>query len=152
MAQFDIHGFDKLMAQLDRLGQIDAIAPKMLEEATPILQEEVVKEVSKHKDTGDLMKSIEPTGVEMTHTGAYYICVRPTGTSSKRWQYKKNRSKKKSGRSGEKTEVRNMEKLVWLEFGVKGRAATPILTTATLNASPEVQKKLQEVFNREVRT
>ena len=44
-----------------------------------------------------------------------------------------------------------MEKLVWLEFGVKGRAATPVLKTATLNATPEVQKKLQQVFNREVK-
>ena len=150
---FDIYGFDELMTQLDRLGQFDEIAPKMLEEAVPVLQEEVVKEASKHRDTGDMVDSIKPTGVMESKTGAYYICVRPTGISQKKkkWQYKRNRSKKKIERNTEKTEVRNMEKLVWLEFGVKGRPATPVLKTATLNATPEAQKKLQQVFNREMK-
>ena len=54
MAQFELHGFDDLMMQLDRLGRTDEVAPKMLEEAVPILQEEVVSQAEKHRDTGEI--------------------------------------------------------------------------------------------------
>lgn len=148
---FDIHGFDEMLEQLDRLGQFNEIAPKMLEESVPILQEEVIKQAEKHRDTGEMIESIKPTGVIADKSGSYYICVRPTGVAEKGWQYKRIRRKNSTGHGTQKEVIRNMEKLVWLEFGVKGRPATPILTTATLNASPKVQKKLQEVFNREVK-
>lgn len=130
MAQFDIHGFDEMMAQLDRLGRFDEIAPKMLEEAVPILEEEVIRQATSHWSSGDMVKSIKKTGATAGKMGGYYISVRPTG-------------KDKRG-------VRNMEKMVWLEFGVKGRPAVPVLTTAVLNAKPRVLAKMQEIFNREV--
>ena len=118
MAQFELHGFDDLMMQLDRLGRTDEVAPKMLEEAVPILQEEVVNQAEKHRDTGEMAASIKPTKVTKSADG-YRVVVRPTG--------------KASGRN-----VRNMEKLVYLEYGVRGRPATPVLTTAVLNARPDV--------------
>ena len=130
MAQFDINGLDELMAQLDRLGKFDDIAPKMLEEAVPILEEEVIKQATPHWASGDMVESIKPTGAMAGRSGGYYICVRPQGTDRKG--------------------IRNMEKMAWLEYGVKGRAATPVLTTAVLNAEPNVTRKMQEVFNREV--
>ena len=148
MAQFDIHVFDELIVQLERMGRFDDIAPKMLEEAAPILKEEVVKQASKHRDTGEMADSIKQTGVTIGNGGNYYICVRPTGyASGRKWQNSRTLGGR---RAGKRERVRNMEKLVWLEFGVKGRAATPILTTAVLNAEPGVLAKMQEVFNREV--
>jgi len=130
MPQFDIHGLDELIARLDRMGRFDEIAPKMLEESVEILQEEVTEQASGHKDTGEMVESIKPTGATRSATGSYYICTRPTGKDSKG--------------------VRNMEKMAWLEYGVKGRPATPILTTAVLNAAPMVRAKMMEVFKREV--
>lgn len=130
MAQFDVKGFDELIAQLDRMGRFEEIAPKMLEEAAPVLQEEVVRQATPHWVSGDMVGSIKKTGVTSGRTGGYYICVRPTG-------------KDHNG-------IRNMEKMAWIEFGAKGRPATPVLTTAVLNASPAVREKMQEVFNREV--
>ena len=130
MAKFEVNGLDGLMAQLDRLGRFDEIAPKMLEEAVPILEEEVIRQATFHWKTGDMVKSIKKSGAMAGRGGGYYICVRPTGTD----------------RNG----VRNMEKAAWIEFGIKGRAATPMLTTAVLNARQEVVNKMQEVFNREV--
>ncbi|MDO4553704.1 MAG: HK97 gp10 family phage protein [Lachnospiraceae bacterium] len=130
MAQFDIHGVNEFMAQLDKLGNFDEVAPKMLEGAVPVLEKEVVKQVSAHWVTGDMANSIKRTGVLKTKSGSYYISVRPTGKDRKG--------------------VRNMEKAVWLEYGVRGRPAVPILTTAVLNATPEVQQKMKEVFDREV--
>ncbi|WP_394923261.1 hypothetical protein [uncultured Robinsoniella sp.] len=130
MARFDIQGFDQLLTELDRLGRFDEIAPKMLEESVPILEAEVREQASAHWVSGDMVNSIKKSGKAAGRDGGYYICVRPTGTDSKG--------------------VRNMEKMAWLEFGVKGRPATPVLTTAVLNAEPKVIAKMQEVFNREV--
>lgn len=148
MAKFDIQGFDKLMTELDRLGRFEEIAPKMLEESVGILKEEVIKEASKHRDTGEMVESIKETSTISGKGGGYYICVRPTGyASGKKWQNSRTISGKKAGK---RERVRNMEKLVYLEFGVKGRPATPVLTTAVLNAEPKVIAKMREVFNREV--
>lgn len=127
---FDIHGFDELLQELETLGDFDEIAPKMLEEAAPILEKEVVRQASAHWDSGDMVGSIKKTGASAGKSGGYYLAVRPTG-------------KDKKG-------VRNMEKMAYLEYGIKGRPATPILATAVNNAEPEVMKKMQEVFDREV--
>ena len=74
--------------------------------------------------------SIKPTGLMAGYGGGYYMCTRPTGRDKKG--------------------VRNMEKLAYLEFGVKGRPATPVITSAVIRAEPRVLQAMQEVFNREV--
>lgn len=129
MATFNMRGIDGLEAALARIGRLDEIAPKMLEEAAPILKEEVIQQATPHWFSGSMVKSIKSTGVKDGKDG-HYICVRPTG-------------KDKRG-------VRNMDKMAYLEFGRKGRAAIPVIRTAVLNAAPEVRAKMQEVFNREV--
>lgn len=129
MAQFVLNGMEELAAALDRLGRFDEIAPAMLEAAVPILEEEVKRQVRPHWNTGDMYESIKRTSVEVGRGGAYTICVRPTDVD----------------RNG----IRNMEKLAWLEFGAKGRAAVPVLKTAVLNAAPLVCEKMREVFRRE---
>lgn len=126
---FDINGFDELLEELDELGNFDEIAPKMLEGAVHILEKEVVGQAQSHWDSGDMVRSIKKTGATAGKRGGYYICVRPTGKDRKG--------------------VRNMEKMIWLEYGVKGRPAVPILSKAVLNAEPAVLKEMQEIFNRE---
>ena len=129
-ATFDIRGMDELAAALERMGRLDEIAPRMLEEAVPILEEEVIRQATPHWVSGDMVKSIKKAKVTSGKRGGYYIAVRPTGRDHKG--------------------IRNMEKAAYLEFGAKGRPAVPILTTAVLNAAPAVKAKMQEVFNREV--
>ena len=130
MAQFDVHGFEPLFEKLEKLSNFEKIAPKMLEAGMEELQVSVVKEASEHRDTGDMVASIKPTGLAKTKGGGYYMCTRPTGKDRKG--------------------VRNMEKIVYLEFGVKGRPATPVITKAVLNAEPHVIAAMREVFEREV--
>lgn len=130
MAQFNVRGMDEFASALERLGRIHEIAPKMLEEAAPILEKEVIRQATPHWVSGDMVKSIKRTKVRSGKSGGYSICVRPTGKDRKG--------------------VRNMEKAAYLEFGAKGRPAVPIITTAVLNATPEVMEKMREVFNREV--
>ena len=105
MGQFEIHGFDEMLAELDRIGRFGDVAPKMLKEAVPILQEEVVRQAEPHKDTGEMAASIKPTGVMAGKSGSYYICVRPTGYASKRWKYaRKKDGGKEAGSAGHRQE------------------------------------------------
>lgn len=138
---------ENLIAKLDRLGQFDTVAPKMLDAGMDVLEKEFKAEASKHRDTGEMVDSIERTGMTYGANGSYYMCTRPTGYASKR-KWKNARKGKGEGRG--RRPVRNMEKLVWLEYGVKGRPATPVVKAAVVRASPEVRKAMQEVFNREV--
>lgn len=130
MASFSISGMDELLVKLNQLGRFDEIAPKMMKAGMEILQEEVVAEASKHKDTGAMVASIKPTGLMAGYGGGYYMCTRPTGRDKKG--------------------VRNMEKMVYLEYGVKGRPGVPVITAAVIKAEPKVVQAMQEVFTREI--
>ena len=121
MAKFDIHGIDDFMKEISRI-DIDRIAPKMLEES-------VRTESAKHRDTGAMEESIKATGANINARG-HYICVRPTGRDEKG--------------------VRNMEKMVYMEYGTSKQEATPVLSPAVRKAEDPVTEKMQEVFNREV--
>lgn len=146
MAQFDVHGFDGILTTLERFGRFDDVAPKMMEAGMEVLQKEVVEEASKHKDTGEMVASIKPTGLSQSANGSYYMCTRPTGYASG----KMRNSRKNHGEGTGKRRLRNMEKLVYLEYGVKGRPATPVIKKAVIRAEPEVMRAMRGVFEREV--
>lgn len=128
MAKFDIHGIDDFMKEISQI-DIDRIAPKMLEESVPILEKSVRAESAKHRDTGAMEESIKAMGANINARG-HYICVRPTGRDEKG--------------------VRNMEKMVYMEYGTSKQEATPVLSPAVRKAEDPVTEKMQEVFNREV--
>lgn len=128
MAKFDIYGIDDFMREISQI-DIDRIAPKMLEESVPILEKSVRAESAKHRDTGAMEESIKATEANINARG-HYICVRPTGRDEKG--------------------VRNMEKMVYMEYGTSKQAATPVLSPAVRKAEDPVTEKMQEVFNREV--
>lgn len=138
MAQFEIEGFDSLMKELETL-DIERIAPMMLKEAGPILEEAVKAKIRPHQETGDMYRSIKSTGASRSKDG-YYLCVRPTGKST-------GRTHKIKGKR--KVPVRNMDKLAWLEFGTSREPARPVLTSAVREAESAVISKMQEVFDRE---
>jgi len=130
MAKFDFEIDPEFIKHLGRLADVDRIAPQMIDEAIPILLTNVKRESAKHKLSGNLYQSIKPTKAKKTKGGGYYACVRPTG-------------KDKKG-------VRNMEKMVYLEYGTVKQSAKPVLTKAIKDSESAVKKKMQEVFEREV--
>ena len=130
MGKFDFDISDDFINQLKDLSRIDEIAPKMIDEAIPILQRNVISEMKKHKRTGDMIDSVKKTKAGKAATGAYFAAVRPTGKD----------------RFG----IRNMEKLVDAEYGTKNQNATPILTKALKDSESAVYAKMQEVFDREM--
>jgi HK97 gp10 family phage protein len=129
MGKFDFEIPTDFIKQLGKLADVDRIAPKMLNEALPILERNVKAEVSKHVVSGDLLKSIKMSKAKKNKYG-YYASVTPTGTDKKG--------------------VRNMEKMVYLEYGTKNQPPRPTLTKAIKDSEKAVMEKMQEVFNREV--
>lgn len=130
MAKFDFNIPSDFLKQLGKLADVERIAPKMIDEAIPILETNVKKEAARHKDTGDMVNSIKKTKAGKNRHG-YYASVRPTGKDRKG--------------------VRNMEKMAWLEYGTKQFKPKPILTKAIKDSEKPVQSKMQQVFEREVK-
>lgn len=130
MAKFDVQDYsDALNKQFKALESIDEIAPKMLERATPAVQKELKSALSVHNQTGQMINSIKPTKPKKGKRG-WTSTVRPTGRDDKG--------------------VRNMEKLVYLQYGTSKQVATPVLEQVVNKSADEVEKLMQEVFNEEM--
>lgn len=128
-----MNGIDELISQLDRAGDLERIAPKMIEECLPMLEnsmrETVSEEVTRGYATGDMVSSIKKTKARRNQYG-YFGVVRPTG-------------KDKKG-------VRNMEKLAYLHYGTSKQVARPVIQKAVFRVREKLEAKMQEVYNREV--
>lgn len=129
MGKFDFEFDSELVRQLERLGNFDEIAPKILDETVPILEKYVKSETAKHNRTKDMLNSIKKTKANKNKYG-WFVTVRPTGKDRKG--------------------VRNMEKMAHAEYGTSKQPPTPILTKALNDARQEVTDKMQEIFNEVV--
>lgn len=127
-----MNGLDELMQQLQSAGKLDQIAPKMIDESTPILEESLKAAVQQETDkgyaTGELVSSIQKSKARMNQYG-YFGVVRPRG-------------KDKNG-------VRNMEKLAYLHYGTTKQAARPVVNKAVLKVKEKIIDKMQSVYERE---
>lgn len=130
MGKFDFEVSASFLRQLGKMADIERVAPKMINEALPILEDSVKNELRKHKRTGDMVDSVKKTKAGQMKNGGYFGTVRPTGKDRKG--------------------VRNMEKLAYLEYGTSKQPATPTLTKAIKDCEAAVLNKMQDVFNREV--
>lgn len=128
MAKFSMDGLNELLSELDSI-TVERVAPIMLEEAVPILENEVKSRASSHHASGSMIKSIKTTKAKQTGDG-YSIAVIPTGIDDKG--------------------VRNMEKMAYLEYGTSKQEATPVISPSVRTSEDEVVNKMQEVFDREV--
>lgn len=130
MASFKVEVPDDFIRQLDKLADFDRYAPLMIEAAMPVLERQVKIEVSRHDVTGDLHKSIKSTKAKKTKEGVYSASVEPSGKDRKG--------------------VRNIEKMIYLEYGTSRQPATPVLTKAVKDSEKEVLTTMQAIFDREV--
>ncbi len=131
MGKFDFEIPDEFIKKLGKLEDVEKLSKKMIDEAIPILEIRVISEISKHKSSGDLSKSIKKSKAKKAKNGAYIASVFPTG-------------KDKKG-------VRNAEKLIYLEYGTSNQNATPTLSKALKDSEREALNKMQEVFEREIK-
>ena len=130
MANFETDiGIDELMQSLTSI-DIEALAPVALEQSAPIVKDKLVQLSEQHRDTGAMIRSIKAQKAKKKRD-AYSILVSPTGKD------------RKSG-------IRNMEKMAYLEFGVRAhnQPATPVIVPAVRATHDAVCDKMQDVFNQ----
>lgn len=142
MANFDFDFPEDMLSGLDSI--LDNVAPKMIEEALPVYEKAVKNKLEKHRDTGELIASIH-CKQSKTKTGAYIGYLTADGSSGKTTYKRKN---------GKSEPFRNFQKAMGLEYGTKdGREPARPFMQAAVNASEEqVLDKMQQVFNREVKS
>lgn len=129
MAKFSFEIPDDLIRQLNALGNIDKIAPKMIQAGLPIVESELKRRSEGHRESGEMIDSIKSQKTQKTHYGHIGI-VRPTGTDS----------------SG----VRNMEKMAYLEYGTSTQPSTPVITPTIAATENRVHEVMQRTFNEEI--
>lgn len=130
MAKFETDiALDELMTSLTSI-DIEALAPIALEESAPIVEKKLISLSEPHKKTGAMVKSIKTQKPSKNKDG-YSIFVGPSGVDRR-------------------TGTRNMEKLAYLEFGVRShnQPATPVITPAVRATHDDVCDSMQETFNR----
>lgn len=131
MASFEYDVPDELMDELKKLGDAaEQIAIKMLNESAPIADTSFKAELALHKVSGDLLQSIKIIKAKKAKGGGYVASVEPSGTDKKG--------------------VRNVEKMIYLEYGTSRQPARPTLTKVINDSEQGVLAKMQEVFDGEV--
>lgn len=137
MADFSFRIDEELYRQfVDHLKAVDEVAPKMLEEAAPI----VVEALKRHapEDTGTMKKGIKAKKPKKAKNGAWILPIVFTG------------KEKRKNKKGEETEVSNMVKAVVAEYGRSDKAPKPFVRPAMEEAQEQANARMTEVFNREV--
>lgn len=130
MAKFETDvSLDELMTSLTSV-DIEALAPVALEQSAPIVEKKLISLSEPHKRTGAMIKSIKAQKANKSGDG-YSIFVGASGVD------------RKSG-------IRNMEKMAYLEFGVRAhnQPATPVIVPAVRATHDSVCDSMQETFNK----
>lgn len=129
MASFDMDvGLDDFMQSLSEI-DIEVFAPTALEESAPIVKNKMVSLAQPHSRTGAMVRSIKSQRPKKKRD-KYTLFVGPSGVDRR-------------------TGVRNMEKLAYLEYGVRGKQqATPIILPTVRATREQVLQNMQNIFNR----
>lgn len=130
MAKFETDiSLDELMTSLTSI-DIEALAPVALEQSAPIVERKLVQLSEPHKRTGAMVKSIKAQKASKNKDG-YSIFVGASGVDRK-------------------TGIRNMEKMAYLEYGVREhrQPATPVITPTIRATHDDVCDSMQNVFNK----
>jgi hypothetical protein len=145
MADFSFQMPDEFMEQLKQCANIDEIAPKMINEALPIVDRAFKRNLAAHRDTGELIDSLKVLPAMRFKNGAWGGMITAIGTA------KGKVYKRKKALGATKTEgYRNNQKLLALEYGTSKQKPTPVLDKTINDAESEVIDKMQDVFEREM--
>lgn len=107
---------------------IKVLQKKMVNAASPILENSLRQAAQSHRETGDMAAAIKAAKAKDTASGVTSE-VYPTGT----------------GRNG----TRNMAKLAYLEYGTYKQRATPIIKQAVFSSRDRIFARMQQVYDEE---
>lgn len=143
MGKFDFDIPSDLSKMLSKMEQYNEIAPSILKAASPIVEKAVKRGYQKHKQTGNLERSVKTKKPSKNSMG-WMTVVRPTGKTSSYMDA--------SGRVRTRKEpVRNMEIAAYHEYGTRKMAASPVIGPAVQETRSEVEKKMQETYERVIK-
>lgn len=127
---FETTGFDDILKELNGLTNSDEIADEMLEEAAPVLEKELKKQVNiaanRGYATGELEKSIKANTPKQNSHGRF-VSVTAKGKNKKGTRYN--------------------EILAYLNYGTSRQAARNVVSKANQKAEDECIEKMQNKFN-----
>lgn len=139
MASFEFNMPEEFQKELSKhLSKIDDVAPKMLEEAAPIVVNKLKKKAP--VSTGKMRDGIKAKKATKTKNGSYVLPIVFTGSETK------------TTKDGKKTKVPNAVKAAVAEYGKSGQEAKPFIRSTIKESEQSVIEKMQEVFIREVGT
>ena len=127
----------ELQKKLSKIANIDKIAPKMINEAAPIAVEAIRAETP--VKTGALQKSVKAKEAKKAKTGGYIGNITFDGYDIRKLK------------NGKTQKVPNVHKAVTIQYGRKGQAANPFITRAINNCSAKINRKMEEVYERETK-
>lgn len=143
MAKLDFEIPKAFYDQLGSLSDLDSVAPKMLTEASAILVDTMKSELSKHNRTAEMVNAVKADKPKFSQKhGGHFITVYPRGHSKVYIDHTGKRRKRN-------TKVRNIEKLIAIEYGNNGQAATPVIGKIIRKCENAVLQKMAEVYERE---
>lgn len=137
MGAFSFSIPSELQKKLSKIANIDEIAQKMINEAAPIAVEAVRAETP--VNTGTLQKNVKAKKAKAAKTGGYIGNITFDGYDIKKLK------------NGKTQKVSNMQKAVTIQYGKKGQAANPFITRAINNCSAKINRKMEEVYERETK-
>ena len=113
------------MKELEKLEDIDAVAPQMVDAGLEVLEKGVRDGYSRHRRSGDLVNSIKVKKGRKTNNG-YYGYVAPEGNDSRG--------------------VRNVDKAVYLENGTWKQPSTPVVGPAVAGCESQVVSAMEKKY------
>lgn len=131
MARFDTTGIDKVIADMERLGQtVGPVAEEMCMAAVEVIRDAWREAAEKHglRDTGDMINSIGFGKAPIRAGAILYNDVYPMGTDRKG--------------------VRNAEKAFILHYGTRTKPATYWVDDADELSAAPVAARVQAIWDR----
>lgn len=126
MARFDFD-LGGVQEQLEKLGNIDEVAPRMLKSAGPIVVTTIKEKLAAHRRTGGLIRSVKAGKPKARKGGGYYLSV---------------------GFSGYDTDGHpNAVKAAGIEYGNSHQQPQPFLDAAARDCEEAVVDNMQANFN-----
>lgn len=125
-----IYAPDDLINGLKNLGNVDKVAPRMLEAGVKPVEKAVKKNARKHIRTGQMADSVASTKPKKDKNDNWGCAVTFKGKDKK-------------------TGVRNAQKAFVNEYGKQGQEPQPIVRPAVIESEKESLKEMQDIFEFE---
>lgn len=148
MASLDITFPDDFLSGLLN-ADTSELCSELLNESGDILCDSMVNSLKSSihgPSTGELVGSIKAKKPTKTSNGAYLLWVGPTGYSTTKYFYQKNKGKK----AARKYPLTNAAKAIWLEYGNSKQTPAPFLDRTVTSCQTQVIEKMQSAYDARV--